>query len=60
MNRKVFLIGLLIVLFLTTSQRSPVDLRDSTAKSSLIIIIECECSCDTLPESNPKLDSIVI
>ena len=38
------------------AQRSLVDLRDSTSTKSKVIIIRCDCSCDTIP----KIDSLPI
>ena len=70
MNTKRFIIVvvlsiLIILLFTSQNQnkediRSPVDLRDpNEAKPSLIIIIECDCICDTIPTPIIK-DSIPI
>jgi hypothetical protein len=51
----MFITFLLMVVGLF-AQRSPVDLRDSTETKSNVIIIRCDCTCDTIP----KIDSLPI
>jgi len=56
-TRLVIFIILLVILFVCTGQRSPVDLRDSTEiNKPNVIIVECDCTCDTIP----KIDTIPI
>jgi hypothetical protein len=50
----IFFSGLLCLTM--CSQRSPVDLRDSNDVKSNVIIIKCDCTCDTVP----KMDTIPI
>ena len=59
MKHKITL-GIIILTFMLMvigmfGQKSPVDLRDSTNNTpSVIFIIDCDCSCDTIP----KIDTI--
>jgi hypothetical protein len=48
---RIIITATLVLLFLLfSSQRSPVDLRDSTEINRIrVIIVECECTCDTIP-----------
>ena len=57
-NKMRELVFILLLSIMTTSsgQRSLVDLRDSTNVKRHVIIISCECSCDTIP----KIDSLPI
>lgn len=60
----IVLIMCLFVIFLFTSQsnkiiRSPVDLRDSTNTTPSVIIVECDCVCDSIPVYIPR-DSVPI
>ena len=56
-NMKRFMQGWILIGFigigcLVSAQQSTIDLRDSTSTRSQVIVIRCECECDSIQKSD--------